>query len=151
MMRRIMVVCMILSCGGLAWTAADHAADRTARFQAIDVFIDSGPHPLAAYQFELRAEREDVKIVGVEGGEHAAFVEPPYYDPAALASGRIVIAAFHTGDDLPAGRTRVATVHVRVAGEGEARFKAELTVSASTSGERIAAEIQVIEKEKGLL
>jgi hypothetical protein len=79
------------------------------RFVALDIFVDSGATPLAAYQFELSASKGEIQIVGVEGGEHPAFAEPPYYDPAALQHERIIIAAFNTGTNtqLPVGKTRV--------------------------------------------
>ena len=47
------------------------------RFAAVEVFIDSGEQPIAAWQFQLAAERGDVKIVGIERGEHPAFSHPP--------------------------------------------------------------------------
>ena len=54
------------------------------RFGHVDVFIDSAAEPLAAYHCEITATAGDVTLVGIEGGEHAAFKEPPYYDPKAL-------------------------------------------------------------------
>ena len=82
------------------------------RFLAVDVFVDSGAAPLAAWQVELVDVSGHARVVGVEGGEHPAFLEAPYYDPAALQSGRIIVAALHVGADLPVGRTRVARVHL---------------------------------------
>jgi len=111
------------------------------RFRAVDVYVDSALRSLAAYQFELKAKGAEVKMVGVEGGGHAAFAEPPYYDPKALMGGRIIIAAFNTGKDLPTGKTRVATVHVQVTGDKAPEYSAKLTVAASTDGERIPAAI----------
>jgi hypothetical protein len=45
------------------------------RFEAIDVFVDSGDQHLAAWQLELASRTKDVEIVGIEGGEHRAFEE----------------------------------------------------------------------------
>ena len=112
------------------------------RFTAIDVFVDSAATPLAVYQFELLADANHVKIVGVEGGEHAAFREPPYYDPAALSHNRIIIAAFNTGSDLPKGKTRVARLHLQVTGP-EPQFKTKLDVAASAEGKEIPATITI--------
>jgi hypothetical protein len=109
------------------------------RFEAVDVYVDSGKSPLAAYQFELAAEVGDMKIVGIEGGEHAAFKEPPYYDPAALMKHRVIIAAFNTGADLPSGKTRVARVHVQVTGDAEPEYVVKLHVAASADGKEIKA------------
>jgi hypothetical protein len=80
----------------------------------------------------------DVKIVGVEGGDHTAFREPPYYDPAALSHNRIIIAAFNTGRDLPKGKTRVARLHLQISGP-EPQFKTKLDVAASAEGKDIPA------------
>src|SRR5262245_55404811 len=84
--------------------AAQGGGEAVARFEAFDVYVDSGATPLAAYQLELKATG-DVKAVGIEGGESAAFLDAPYYDPAALHGDQvreqIVIAAFSTSKDLP--------------------------------------------------
>jgi hypothetical protein len=95
----------------------------------------------AAYQFELKATAGRIEIVGVEGGEHKAFSEAPYYDPAALMHDRIIIAAFNTGQDLPAGRTRIATVHLQIIGDAEPRYELKLTVAGDADGKEIPAEI----------
>lgn len=110
------------------------------RFAAVDVYIDAGDWPVAAYQFELSASAGEFKIVGIEGGEHAAFAEPPYYDPAALNRDRVIIAAFNTGDDLPSGKVRVARVHVQVIGEPSPTYDVKLIVVADADGEAITAK-----------
>lgn len=114
------------------------------RFIALDVHIDSGDVPLAAYQFELTAETGSFKIVGLEGGEHAAFADPPYHDKKALSESqgrhdRVIVAAFDTGADLPTGNTRVARVHVRITGGPMPEFVVKLIVAASDDGETIEA------------
>ncbi len=95
--------------------AESDVTDRSAtRFTTVDIYLDSGDMPLAAYQLQFKATEGEVKIVGIEGGEHDAFSEPPYYDPEAIQRERVIIAAFNTSDasQLPAGRTRVATIHL---------------------------------------
>jgi len=52
------------------------------RFQAIDVLVDTGGFPLAAWQLEFQNRLPGVAIVGIEGGDHPAFATPPHYDPA---------------------------------------------------------------------
>ena len=59
------------SAGGPVQTAevkipgpADASKD-SIRFEAIDVFLDSGDLPLAAWQLELRSLTKDVEIVGI--------------------------------------------------------------------------------------
>ena len=111
------------------------------RFAPLHIYIDSGNKSLAAYQFELKAVAGQIKIVGVEGGRHEAFKEAPYYDPAALAKDRIIIAAFSTGSDLPKGRTRIATIHLQIIGETEPQYELKLTVAADSDAKEIPAEI----------
>lgn len=111
------------------------------RFVSVPVYIDSGSKALAAYQFELKATRGQIKIVGVENGESPAFAKPPYYDPAALAHDRIIIAAFNTGKNLPKGRTRVTTLQLQIIGQIEPQYKLELSVAADADGNDIPAEI----------
>jgi len=126
---------IFLATAGLSQeTSLDTAA---VRFEAVNVYVDSGDRPLAAYQFEFAAETGEVTIVGIEGGEHPAFTEPPYYDPAALSRNKVIIAAFSTAKDLPKGRTRVARIHVRVSGDIEPEYVVALRVAASADGERI--------------
>jgi hypothetical protein len=111
------------------------------RFAPVHIYVESGDESLAAYQFELKATSGSVKIVGVEGGQAPAFTDAPYYDPAALANDRIIIAAFSTGTDLPKGRTRIATIHLQITGDIEPEYELNLTVSADAEGHEIPAEI----------
>ena len=111
------------------------------RFAPLHIYLDSGSRYLAAYQFELKAAAGQIKIVGVEGGQHQAFKEAPYYDPAALAKDRIIIAAFNTGSDLPKGRTRIATIHLQITGDAEPQYELKLIVAADADGKEIPAEI----------
>ena len=116
------------------------------RFAPLHIYLDSGNKPLAAYQFELKATAGQIKIVGVEGGQHQAFKEAPYYDPAALANDRIIIAAFNTDSDLPKGRTRIATIHLQIIGDAEPDYDLKLIVAADTDANEIPAKISF---EKG--
>ena len=118
------------------------------RFVAVDVFVDAGDKPLAAYQLEFEATSGQVKIVGIEGGQHAAFRSAPYYDPQAMQRERAILAAFSTAsaEKLPAGRTRVATIHVQITGEVEPDYGVKLTTSATAEGEETKATISI---EKG--
>jgi hypothetical protein len=80
-----------------------------------------------------------VKLAGVEGGEHAAFRDPPYYDPAALSRNRIILAAFNTGSDLPTTSFRAARLHVQIAGDADADFEVKLTVAFAADGSAVPA------------
>ena len=111
------------------------------RFAPLHIYLDSGNSSLAAYQFELKATAGQIEIVGVEGGRHEAFKEAPYYDPAALAKDRIIIAAFSTGSDLPKGRTRIATIHLQIIGDAEPEYELKLAVAGDADGKEIPAEI----------
>ena len=116
------------------------------RFAPLHIYLDSGNKSLAAYQFELKAAAGKIKIVGVEGGRHAAFKEAPYYDPAALANDRIIIAAFNTGSELPTGRTRIATIHLQIIGDAEPVYELKLVVAGDADAKEIPAKISL---EKG--
>jgi hypothetical protein len=122
-------------------TGPDDVAEGAVRFEAVDVFLDSGSESLAAWQVELRSTDEDVEIVGIEGGEHPAFAEPPYYDPRAMNQRRVILAALDTGSDLPIGRSRVARIHVQVKGPGSRVWHSEVTTSANAEGQRIPASL----------
>ncbi len=119
------------------------------RFAPLDVYIDANGAALAAYQFELVAAAGRVAIVGIEGGEHAAFKEAPYYDPAALAKDRVIIAAFSTDRLLPRGRTRVARVHLQITGEEEPQYAVKLMVAASADGKEIPATVTFEQGDEG--
>jgi hypothetical protein len=103
------------------------------RFDFLDIYLDPHGTPLAAYQFELNVDPNAATIVGVEGGEHAAFKAAPYYDPAALTHNRIIIAAFNTGSDLPNTKTRVARLHLRLTSPNP-EYQLHLVTAAGADG-----------------
>ncbi len=148
-MKRIVLIGLMALAAAAAWVEAQESGEgengNTTRFAAVNIYIDSGDRTLAAYQFELVASSGDIKIVGVEGGEHPAFQSPPYYDPSALQSGRIIIAAFDTGGDLPTGKTRIARVHVWITGDVTPEYDAALIVAGAAEGEEIPATVSVTE------
>ena len=125
--------------------ATDRPAAESPRFQAVDIYLDSET-PIAAYQLEVRVVTGDATIVGVEGGT-APLDTPPYYDPAALAAGRIILAAFDTTATLPPGHHRIATVHFREQGS-PVTYHAELTTAGDSDGRRCAATVST-EARKG--
>ena len=117
------------------------AVQQKVRFAQLHIYLDSENQALAAYQFELKATAGQIKIVGIENGEHPAFDEPPYYDPAALAQNRIIIAAFSTEKNLPKGRTRIASIQLQIIGDVEPEYALELTVAGDANGNEIPAKI----------
>lgn len=115
------------------------ADDASVHFEAIEVYLDSGDIPLAAYQFELSAAAGDMKIVGIENGGHPAFTNPPRYDRQAAEAGRsdrIIIADFSTNepDTLPTGKTRLATIHVQITSDAD--FEIKLQAAADADGKK---------------
>ena len=50
----------------------------------MDVHVNGHTDPLATWQFEFTAVEGEVAVVGIEGGEHPAFQDPPYYDRKAI-------------------------------------------------------------------
>ena len=145
-MRKLLLVPLLMVVGAVCFFAKPQAAGAPAgasrpavRFVALDLFIDAGPTPLAAYQ--LSFDSADATLVGVEGGESAAFADPPFYDPKALAGGRVILAAFHVAPDGPTGRTRVARLHLRVAGPADPVYTTNLAVAAGAAAETIDATL----------
>jgi hypothetical protein len=117
-------------------------------FTHADIVIDPHGTPLAAYQVEFVADPSRVTLVGIEGGEHTAFKQPPYYDPKALSGHRVIVAALNTGSDLPREKTRVARLHLRIVGTQQTPppdMSAKLTVAASAKDEAIGADVTVSE------
>ena len=77
----------------LARASAQSPERPTNPFQAVDVFVDSGAAPLAAYQIEFKSKTGAARIVGIEGGAEATpFNAAPHYDPDAIKQERVVIA-----------------------------------------------------------
>ena len=117
-------------------------------FRAIDLFVDSGSQPLAAYQLSFACGAADAKIVGIEGGEHSAFAEPPYYDAKAMQTNRVVVAAFNTAspEQLPRGRTRIATIHIQTSANVARRYELKVKAAATPAGESITVSAEAIER-----
>jgi len=116
-----------------------------ARFAVVDVYVDTTA-PLAAWQFELRERHGEMQVVGVENGESRAYPEAPYYDRAAVdrgAADRIVVASFSLkpAAELPVGRARVATVHVRLTGSAAPDYQLQLVAAGAADGRSIDAKI----------
>jgi len=138
---------LVLPLGAQAPLDADQP-EAQPRFGCVEVFVDSGAQPLAAWQIELAAETGKVKIVGIEGGEHPAFKDAPHYDPAAIQHERVIIAAFNTGRDLPQGKTRVARIHVQITGNVEPEYAVRLEVAAAPDGRRVEATATLAKGER---
>jgi hypothetical protein len=126
------------------------AGNDAVHFRAIDVYVDSGNVPLAAYQLEFSVTNVPTTIVGIESGSHKAFREPPFYDPKAMQGERVIIAAFSTEapEHLPSGKTRVATIHIVTTGNTQPAFELKLQAAADSAGKKISATLSCGEKPK---
>jgi hypothetical protein len=130
------LLCTILLSFGLAagLVAQDAPAveEHRGQFRAVDIYLDAGSTPLAAYQLEFTITNQVAKIAGIEGGEHPAFRTPPHYDPKAMQQERVIIAAFNAGksSDLPTGRVRVATIHLLITGAEEPGYSLKVQTAA---------------------
>ena len=138
-MNRILAALLLLLASVLA--PQEPRREGAPTFTAFDVFVDSGDKTLGAWQFEWLVRGGAARIVGVEGGEHAAFAKAPHYDAAALQGGRILVAAFSTDRELPHGRTRVARVHLMIAAGAVPEFAVQLQASADGEGAALSATI----------
>jgi hypothetical protein len=111
----------------------------------VDILVDPHGQSLAAYQLEFLADPSRVTLVGIEGGTHPAFKDPPYYDPMALSSNRVILAALNTAADVPNDKTRVARLHLRILGTDKPTMTSKLIVAASSNERRIQADVTVSE------
>ena len=139
----------ILICALAAQLLAQQPAEESRiRFRAVDIYIDSANTPLAAYQLEFSVTNGVAKIVGIEGGSHRAFHEPPFYDPKAMQQERVIIAAFSTEEpkNLPTGKTRVATIHIQTIGIEQPAFQLKLETAGDSGGNRIPATVSAQEE-----
>jgi hypothetical protein len=141
----LLALLVVVASLSFAQVAPSTSTDQPGRFKTIDILLDPHNTPLAAYQVEFIADAHRVTLVGIEGGEHAAFKRPPYYDPAALSRNRVVLAAFNTGNDLPTTITRVARLHLRIVGTEKPTLSAKLVTAASDQDQVIPADVTVSE------
>jgi hypothetical protein len=139
-----LLLALLLTFGGQLFAQSTN----TVRFQAVEIFADSQTAALAAYQLEFTVTSGNAKIVGIEGGEHPAFAEAPFYDPKAIQQERVILDAFsmQSADKLPTGKTRVATIHLQISSSDQLKFETKLTAAASSDGSRIAVELSATEK-----
>jgi len=138
-----------LACLLLAAAGAIAAAD--VRFKAVEIYVDSGGAPLAAWQVELTEANGRMTVVGVENGADQAFGEAPHYDRSTVEAGeadRVIVAAYSLSPEsaLPRGSTRVTTVHVQLTGAGEPHYNLRLIAAGDAKGHPIAARATLLER-----
>ncbi len=141
--RLVGCLLLLLICGNAGAQQRATGSVEGGHFIAIDVCVDPLGRSLGAYQLDIIAPDGAVQLVGIEGGSHPAFHEPPFYDSAALNTGRVIIAAFSTGPQLPRSKTRVATLHLRLAGELEPDLQVRLEVATSADGSEIPVKVNL--------
>lgn len=111
-------------------------------FRTVEVYVDGKDNLLAAYQADIRYDREKIKIVGLEGGS-GGFEAPPFYDRAGLEGGRIIIAAFVENDSkAQKGRIRVARLHLQTKGCPPFGLNAEPMAAARPGGEEMPVTVE---------
>lgn len=116
------------------------------RFTVVDLWLDAGTTSCAAWQIEFATETGRVQLVGIEGGT-GAWAPAPYYDPAALHGGRVIVAGLSTADGLPAGRVRVARLHLRVEAGEPPQYVAKLQAASDQDGTRLDAAVDIVQGE----
>lgn len=131
----------------------DDLVDADTTFATIDITVDPQGQPLAAYQFKLTSADTTFTVVGVEGGEHAAYDHgrPPYFDPVAKQgeTDHLILAEYALpqleADALPTEAIRVATVHVLFAGppreNDDPTIRLTLIAAGNAEGQRIDAQL----------
>jgi len=140
-LSKVLLVVFLLA-SRLAGAEPESASER---FTTVEIIVDAGTDALAAYQVEIVATGDatgNAKIIGVEGGDQSAFNAAPHYDPAALRGGRIILAAFSTGTNLPSGPIRVAVLHMQEV--GTITYHARLLAAARADGSRFAPAVSAI-------
>ncbi len=140
-----LLLCLVL--WAAAWPGWFHAEGKKVRFAALDVHLES-TEPVAAWQFELSEAGGRMRVVGVENGDSPAFAKAPYYDRKAVSDGRadrIIVADFtlRPAAELPVGRVRIATVHVRLTGDSEPEYVLRLTTAGNAQGKPVPASIHL--------
>lgn len=136
MTTRLLPICVAILC------LTTLAADRPSRFASVDIEIDPKGKPLAAWQIEFAAETGQVTLVGVENGDHPAYIaRPPYYDPAALAGNRILLADFTLNPNPPKQKFRAARLMLEIKGDLEPQFVTKLIAAADDQAKPIEAHV----------
>ncbi len=132
----------IISASAFAGSVDEDCKEKV-NFSTAEVYVDSDKDALAAYQIDIKYNKDKIKIVGFEGGIDG-FNKPPFYDQAGLEGGHIIIAAF-VSDDTQAkrGSTRVARLHLQTTGCPPFELKTEPMAAAKPGGKRIPVTIKI--------
>lgn len=115
-------------------------------FTWVDVWVDSGQTPLAAWQVKVRATEGQVSLVGVEGVDFPDARKAPWFDEKARGGSEVIVASFSPQESLqlPRGRVCVARLHLEVRGSTAPRFAAEAVTAATFGGARFPITVNVV-------
>jgi len=121
-----------------------------ASFRVIDIFLDPKGKSLGAYQLHWKITTPNARIVGIEGGDHPAFRNPPQYDPRVIQGERVVVAAFNAAAEksLPKTKIRIGSIHIEATPAATCRFEIENLEAADAQGSRISVNAQSVERRK---
>ena len=138
----IISACLCFASGALA--------ENDLQFAAVEIYLNTS-EPVAAWQFELSDRSGTMKVVGVEGGESEAYRRAPYYDREAVrlgAADHVVVADYSLADvdDLPSGRTRIATIHLMLDSEDDQDIELTLITATTHDGQVINASISLVSR-----
>ena len=117
------------------------------RFVTVDLMVDSENAKVAAWQCELRYDKEKISIVGIEGNDLDK--TPPRYDSQGLKSGRIKLAHFQVDESkLGKGKFRLARLHLMVKGDLVPGMKLISKLTADPAGNTFSGRIFIVEKKE---
>jgi hypothetical protein len=138
----IILFVLIASSSTLAGSPEEECKGKIS-FSTADVYVDSNNDELAAYQIDIKYDKEKIKIVGLEGGT-GGFNKPPFYDQAGLEGGHIILAAF-VSDDKQAkkGSSSVARLHLQTTGCPPFELKTEPVAAAKPGGKSIPVKVKI--------
>ena len=90
-----------------------------------------------------------MKIISVEGGEHASFAAAPKFDPKAIQRDVIKLAAISLDsiEKLPTSRVRIASLHVEIGPGLSPDWTAIVERAGRAGGEKIEAAISILKRE----
>ena len=104
----------------------------------VDLFVDSAKTQLAAWQMEFKATAGQLR----SSGSSAATTR--FSRSALLRSGGIEeqsnMGAFNISDKLPAGKIRVARLHLHISGDQRPVYAVNLVVAGDQEGKPITAQ-----------
>ena len=138
---KVLLAVLLFACGLVQGRAAE--------FAVFDVFLDTNGEPLAAYQLKVSDKNAAVKIISVEGGEHASFAAAPKFDPKAIQRDVIKLAAISLDsiEKLPTSRVRIASLHVEIGPGLSPDWAATVERAGRSGGEKIDATISISKRE----